>query len=100
MHRRRCEEARKTALDRLTEKLEAHADEILDTYLEAIPAGDWRTAEALYVRVYGKSKQRHEVEASTGPIPPEELATWSEEKIEAWIKELEAESGPESEEDG
>ena len=64
----------------------------LRTYLEAIRGGDWRAAEALYDRVYGKSKQRHEVEASTGPIPPEELATWSEARITARLAELEAES--------
>ena len=38
----------------------------------------------------GKPTERVEVKA--GPIPPPEFATWSEEKIEAWIKELEAES--------
>ena len=62
------------------EKLEAHADEILDTYLMAIRGGDRRAAEALYDRVYGKSKQRHEVEASRGPIPQAELDTWSDER--------------------
>ena len=40
--------------------------------------------------MYGKSKQRHEVEASRGPIPQAELATWSDEKIAARLKELEA----------
>ena len=77
-------------MDRLAEKLEAHADEILDAYLEAIRGGDWRAAEALYDRVYGRSKLRHEVEASTGPIPPDELATWSDERIAERLKELEA----------
>ena len=52
--------------------------------------GPWRAAEALYDRVYGRSKQRHEVEASAGPIPEAELTTWSEEKIEARLAELEA----------
>ena len=35
-----------------------------------------------------------------GPIPPEELETWSDEKIEARLKELEAESESESEAGG
>ena len=65
-------------------------DEILDTYLEAIRNGDWRAAEALYDRVYGKSTQRHEVEASSGPIPQAELDTWSDEKIAERLKKLEA----------
>ena len=45
--------------------------------------------------MYGKSKQRHEVEASTGPIPAEELAAWSDEKIAERLKELDAMSGNE-----
>ena len=40
--------------------------------------------------MYGKSKQRHEVEASRGPIPEAELATWSDERIAERLKELEA----------
>ena len=69
MDRRKREDARKTALDRLVEKLEAHADEILDTYPEAIRGGDWRAAEALYDRVYGRSTQRHEVETPARLLP-------------------------------
>ena len=42
--------------------------------------------------MYGESKQRHEVDASTGPIDEAELATWSDERIAARLKELEAES--------
>ena len=50
--------------------------------------------------MYGKSKQRYEVEASSGPIPEAELDTWSDERIEDRLKELEAESESESEESG
>ena len=49
-------------------------------------------------QAYGKPTEHVKVRA--GPIPEEELATWSDEKIEARLKELEAESGPESEEGG
>ena len=59
------EEARKTALERLAEKLEAEADTILATYMAAIRDGDWRAAEALYDRVYGKATQRQEIEDVT-----------------------------------
>ena len=48
--------------------------------------------------MYGKSKQRHEVEALTGPIPEAELDTWSDERIAERLKELEAD--PESREQG
>ena len=40
VRRKKREEARKTAMDTLVEKFEAHADEILDTYLSAIRVGD------------------------------------------------------------
>ncbi len=53
--------------------------------------------KALYDRVYGKSKHRHEVEASSGPIPPEELAIWSDERIAARSAKVEREA---PEEDG
>lgn len=63
--RERRDEARKTALERLAEKLEAEADTILATYMAAIRDGDWRAAEALYDRVYGKATQRQEIEDVT-----------------------------------
>ena len=69
---------------------------------EALAEGNGEKAVRWYFdlvdQAYGKPVQSVEVRA--GPIPPEELATWSEEKIEARLKELEAESGPESEEGG
>ena len=51
-----------------------------------------RPAEALYDRLYGKSKQRHEVEASSGPILPEVLDTRLGEEIAERHKVLKAES--------
>ena len=42
--------------------------------------------------MYGKSTGRYEVKAATGPIPPEELAAWSDERIAVRLKELEATS--------
>ena len=77
-------------MDRLVEKLEAHADEILDTYLGAIRGGDWRAAEAPYDRVYGKSKQRHEVETPTQLLPQ------TTEAMEAELRQLEGEYGQEA----
>ena len=47
---------------------------------------------------YGKPVQSLEIRA--GPIDPLELETWSDEKIEARLEELEAESEEESEESG
>ena len=41
-------------------------------------------------QAYGKPTEHIEVHA--GPIPPEELETWSDEKLEARLKELEATS--------
>ena len=49
-------------------------------------------------QAYGKPTEHVEVKA--GPIDPVELESWSDERVAARLAELEAESGPESEEDG
>ena len=49
-------------------------------------------------QAYGKSSSTLEVRA--GPIDPTELDSWSDEKIAERLKELEAESGSESEDGG
>ncbi len=48
----------------------------------------------------GIGKATEHVEVRAGPIPPEELDTWSDEKIAARIAELEENSESESEADG
>lgn len=83
--REQRDEARKTALQRLAEKLEAEADTILATYMAAIRDGDWRAAEALYDRVYGKATQRQEIE----DVTDREIATDTDlERLEALEAEL------------
>ncbi|MFQ5473710.1 MAG: hypothetical protein ACE5FA_12615, partial [Dehalococcoidia bacterium] len=50
-------------------------------------------------QAYGKPTEHVDVRA--GPIPPEELETWSDERVAARIKELKATTGQEStEKDG
>lgn len=59
------EARRQNALQRLAEKLEDEAETILASYMTAIRDGDWRAAEALYDRVYGRAIQRQEIEDVT-----------------------------------
>ena len=54
----------------------------------AIRGGDWRAAEALYDRVYGRSTQRHEV------ATPARLLPETREAMETELAALEAQYGP------
>ena len=51
---------------------------------EAALSQFWKAVD----QAYGKPTEHVEVKA--GPIPPEELATWSDEKIAERLRELEA----------
>ena len=57
---------------------------------EAAPNQFWKAVD----QAYGKPTEHLEVQA--GPIPPEDLETRSDERIAERLKELEAESGSES----
>jgi hypothetical protein len=46
---------------------EEHGREILEVYLEAMRGGDWRAAEALMSRIYGKPTET--VVSHTPPSP-------------------------------
>ena len=41
--------------------VQERAEEIIGVFFEAIKAGDWRAAEALLTRVYGKPVEKLEV---------------------------------------
>jgi hypothetical protein len=45
---------KRTALDWMALAAEEHGREILEVYLQAMRGGDWRAAEALMSRIYGK----------------------------------------------
>jgi hypothetical protein len=45
---------KRTALDWMAVAAEEHGREILEVYLEPMRGGDWRAAEALRSRIYGK----------------------------------------------
>jgi hypothetical protein len=61
---------------------EEHGREILEVYLEAMRGGDWRAAEALMNRIYGKPT---ETVVTHTPVSPEKAVLASmtlEEKLE------------------
>jgi hypothetical protein len=73
---------RRTALDWMAVAAEEHGREILEVYLQAMRGGDWRAAEALMSRIYGKPT---ETVVSHTPASPEKAVPASmtlEEKLE------------------
>jgi hypothetical protein len=61
---------------------EEHGREILEVYLQAMRGGDWRAAEALMSRIYGKPT---ETVVTHTPVSPERAVLKSmtlEEKLE------------------
>jgi hypothetical protein len=50
----RARERKRTALDWMAVAVEEHGREIVEVYLQAMRKGDWRAAEALMSRIYGK----------------------------------------------
>jgi hypothetical protein len=47
--------------DLLHDRLEEHAEEIVQCFLTSAREGDWRAADALITRVYGKPQEKLEV---------------------------------------
>jgi hypothetical protein len=50
-------ERKRSALDWMAVAVEEHGREIVEVYLQAMRKGDWRAAEALMSRIYGKPEQ-------------------------------------------
>src|SRR6188472_1962300 len=48
---------KRTALDWMAVAVEEHGREIVEVYLQAMRKGDWRAAEALMSRIYGKPEE-------------------------------------------
>jgi hypothetical protein len=62
---------KRTALDWMALAAEEHGREIFEVYLHAMRGGDWRAAEALMNRIYGKPEQA--LVAQVAPSPALEL---------------------------
>jgi hypothetical protein len=60
---------------------EEHGREIFEVYLQAMRKGDWRAAEALMSRIYGKPEQTVR-QAETNPALPVLKAISLDEKLE------------------
>ena len=66
--------------------VEDRAQEIIKCFLAAIRGGDWRAAEALLMRVYGKPQEKVEV---TIPQSVDDVARLSLEQIQSLRAQLE-----------
>jgi hypothetical protein len=60
---------------------EEHGREILEVYLQAMRGGDWRAAEALMTRLYGKPEETVR-QVETNPALPVLKSMSLEEKLE------------------
>jgi hypothetical protein len=81
----KAEERSKTLRDLLHDRLEEHAEEIVQCFLASAREGDWRAADALITRVYGKPQDRLEV---SKPGQPFDFSQWSLEEIQAFKARL------------
>jgi hypothetical protein len=61
--------------------VEEHGREIVEVYLQAMRKGDWRAAEALMSRIYGKPEETVR-QVETNPALPVLKAMSLEEKLE------------------
>jgi hypothetical protein len=80
------------ALDWMAVAVEEHGREILEVYLQAMRGGDWRAAEALMSRIYGKPT---ETVVTHTPASPERAVLASmtlEEKLELLLSLREGEA--------
>jgi hypothetical protein len=57
----KAEERRKTLRDLLHDRLEEHGEEIVQCFLASAREGDWRAADALITRVYGRPQEKLEL---------------------------------------
>jgi hypothetical protein len=70
-----------TALDWMAVAAEEHGREILEVYLQAMRKGDWRAAEALMSRIYGKPEETVR-QVETNPALPVLKSMSLDEKLE------------------
>jgi hypothetical protein len=77
-----------TALDWAAKIVEENGRELAESFLKAARDGDWRAAEALMSRIYGKPTERVE-NATAEPETVKRLREMSREERTAWLLELE-----------
>ena len=80
----RRETRKLSVLDVLAREVQAKAEDLAHSYVKAAQDGDWRAADALVTRVYGKPKETVET-ITTGA-----LDTLTDEQLEARAQELRA----------
>ena len=71
-----------SALDWMAVAAEEHGREIVGVYLKAIEGGDWRAAEALMNRIYGKPEEALVTRVDSNPVAEAVRKLSLEEKLE------------------
>lgn len=85
--RRRTEARKKSAMDWVADKLEEHAEELVDAAIEAARRGDWRSVSWLFARVYGQPTEK--IEHVKEPETVQQLRSMSREERRALLAQLE-----------
>jgi hypothetical protein len=68
VRKEKAERRKMTALDWAAKLVEENGREIYDSYLGAIKAGEWRAADSILNRIYGRPTERVEMKAEPKPI--------------------------------
>ena len=71
-----------SALDWMALAAEEHGREIVEVYLQAMRGGDWRAAEALMSRMYGKPTETVVTHTPASPVRAVLASMTLEEKLE------------------
>ena len=71
-----------SALDWMAVAAEEHGREIVGVYCKAIEGGDWRAAEALMSRIYGKPEEALVARVDSNPVAEAVRKLTLEEKLE------------------
>jgi hypothetical protein len=73
---------KRSALDWMVVAVEEHGREIVEVYLQAMRKGDWRAAEALMSRIYGKPTENVVTHTPASPEKALIASMTLEEKLE------------------
>jgi hypothetical protein len=73
---------KRSALDWMAVAVEEHGREIVEVYLQAMRKGDWRAAEALMSRIYGKPEAAVVAHVPPNPVLPVLKSMSLDEKLE------------------
>jgi hypothetical protein len=83
VRKEKAERRKMTALDWAAKLVEDNGREIYECYLDAIKRGDWRAADSILSRIYGRPTEHQQVEDITSrPLEELSLAEIQERRLE------------------